>query len=452
MTPENLIDRREFMQRSALGGATLGVGFNETLPESENPDSFVPPGDRITVGMIGTGARAHQLMAAIQALPGAEIVGVCDAYKSRIERALERTGRRPKVYSDYREILADKSIDAVVIGTPDHWHATMAIEALQAGKDVYIEKPLTYTVDEGNRIVAEVQKTGRILQVGSQGMSSRLQQKAREVIASGKLGQITIIRAFFNRNTAGGAWIYPIPPDASPQTINWEMFLGPATKRPVDYARFFRWRCYQEYSGGIATDLFVHLVTSIHYMMNAKMPSNIMAMGQLYRWKESRDVPDTVNAVLEYPEGFVANLSSTFNNQVSSEGGFQILGTKGSLLLGSSLTFLPENVNEDNRWVVESWPTAMEAAYYKDAKNRQEEIPSSREPDLVAAQEQYQEVGMESTFLHFRNFFSSVKTRKQPLEDALAGHRAASCAHMVNRSIREKKIISWDFARENMKA
>ncbi len=452
MTAENLIDRREFMQRSALGGATLGVGFSETLAASEGPASAVSPGDKITVGMIGTGARAHQLMAAIQALPGAEIVGVCDAYKSRIERALERTGRRPKVYPDYREILADKSIDAVVISTPDHWHATMAIDALQAGKDVYIEKPLTYTADEGNRIIAEVQKTGRILQVGSQGMSSRLQQKAREIIASGKLGQITIIRAFFNRNTAGGAWIYPIPPDASPQTVNWEMFLGPSTKRPVDYARFFRWRCYQEYSGGIATDLFVHLVTSIHYMMNAKMPSNIMAMGQLYRWKESRDVPDTVNAVLEYPEGFVANLSSTFNNQVSSEGGFQILGTKGSLLLGNSLTFLPENVNEDNRWVIESWPTAMEAAYYKEAKNRQEEIPASREPDLVAAQEQYQEVGMESTFLHFRSFFNSIKTRKQPLEDALAGHRAASCAHMVNRSIREKRMVSWDFAKENMKA
>src|SRR5438093_874708 len=143
--------------------------------------------------------------------------------------------------------------------------------------------------------------------------------KAKEMIKSGKLGKVTIIRAAYNRNTASGAWIYPIPPDASPQTVDWEMFLGPAPKRPFSLERFFRWRCYQDYSGGIATDLFVHLVTSIHFMMNAKMPANVVAMGQLYRWKESRDVHDTINAILEYPDGSTANLSSTVNNQVSSE-------------------------------------------------------------------------------------------------------------------------------------
>jgi predicted dehydrogenase len=436
------------MQRSAVGGAALGVTLSEADGEAMTP---VAANDRITVGMIAVGARAHQLMDAIMALPNTEIVAVCDAYKGRVERALERTGRRARVCADYREILADKSIDTVVISPPDHLHAAMAIDALRAGKDVYIEKPMTYTVDEGNAIVAEVKKTGRILQVGSQGISSRIQQKARELIASGKLGQVTMLRAYFNRNTAGGAWIYPIPPDASPQTVNWDMFLGPAPKRSVDYARFFRWRCYQDYSGGIATDLFVHLVTSIHFMMNAKMPSGIMAMGQLYRWKESRDVPDTINAILEYPEGFVVNLSSTFNNQMSSESGFQILGTKGSLVVADSLTFYPEIVNEDNRWIVESWPTAMESAYYKDPKVRAEEVPATREPEVLMGQEQYREIGLDPTVIHFRNFFSSVKTRKQPVEDALAGHRAASCAHLINMSAREKRIVSWDFSRESIR-
>ncbi len=448
----NRMDRREFMQRSAIGSASLGLVLGEGRGEQLEIDSPVPASDRITVGMIGVGARAQQLMVSIMSLPNAEIVGICDAYKGRVERAVERTGKRARVYGSYKEILSDKSIDTVVIATPDHWHAPIAIDALRAGKDVYIEKPLTYTVDEGNAIVSEVQKGGRILQVGSQGMSSRVQQKAREIIASGRLGQVTMIRAYFNRNTAGGAWIYPIPPDASPATVDWEMFIGPAPKRPIDYARFFRWRCYQDYSGGIATDLFVHLVTSIHFMMNAKMPANIVAMGELYRWKESRDVPDTLNAILEYQEGFAVSLSATFNNQMSAEGGFQILGTKGSLVIGNTLILYPEVVNEDNRWIVDSWPAAMEDAYFKDPKVRREEMPATREPEVIEAQEQYQEIGLDPTDIHFRNFFASVKTRKQPLEDALAGHRAASCAHLINRSASEKRMVSWDFAKENIKA
>jgi len=452
MPPKSRINRREFMQRSALSGAAMGMAWKDSRGEDSGPLAPASPNDRITVGMIGVGARAQELMQAIMTLPNTEIVGVSDAYKGRVERAIARTKGRAKAVKDYREIIGDKSIDTVVIATPDHWHASLAIEAVRAGKDVYIEKPMTYTCEEGNNIIAEVKKSGRILQVGSQGMSSRIQQKAREIIASGKLGQVTMIRAFYNRNTAGGAWIYPIPPDASTQTVDWEMFLGPAPKRPVDYARFFRWRCYQDYSGGIATDLFVHLVTSIHYMMNAKMPSNVVAMGQLYRWKESRDVPDTINAILEYPEGFTANLSSTFNNQLSSEGGFQILGTKGSLVIGGGLTFHPEVVFDDNRWIVESWPQALEDAYYKDPKVRAEEMPSTREPEVIGGQEQYREIGVEMTVLHFRNFFSSVKTRKQPLQDALAGHRAASCAHLINKSIREKKMLSWDFAKESIRA
>ncbi len=446
------INRREFMQRSALGSAAIGAALTDTLGETAAPSRPVPASDRITVGMIGVGARAQQLMDALFELPNVEIVSLCDAYTGRVERTLERTDRKPKVAKDYSEILADKSVDTVVIATPDHWHSRMAIDAMRAGKDVYIEKPLTYTIDEGIGIIDEVKKSGRILQVGSQGMSSRVQQKAREIIASGRLGQITMLRAQFNRNTADGAWIYPIPPDASPKTVNWEMFLGPAPKRPVDYPRFFRWRCYQDYSGGMSTDLFVHLVTSIHFMMNAKMAGKVVAMGELYRWKESRDVPDTINAILEYPEGFVASLSGTFNNQYGSESGFQILGTKGTLVVGETLAFYPEIVNQDNRWIVDSWPSAMEKAYYENPKVRAEEMPATREPEVLLGSEQYREIGLDSTVVHMGNFFNCVKTRKQPAEDALAGHRAASCAHLVNASLREQKIVYWDFSKDVMKA
>jgi predicted dehydrogenase len=311
-------------RRSLLQGAVAA---------SAAPMRSYSANDRIQVGVIGTGARAHELIPALLSHPGVEITAVVDAYKGRVERAIERTGGRARAARDYREILDDKSIDAVMIVTPDHWHRQMVLDALKAGKDVYCEKPLTYRSSEGLEIIQAARATGRIVQVGSQGMSSALQRRAREMVQSGKLGKVTIIRAAYNRNTASGAWIYPIPPDASPQTVNWEMFLGPAPKRPFSLERFFRWRCYEDYSGGIATDLFVHLCTTIHYIMNANMPSRVVAMGQLYRWKD-REVPDTLNAILEYPEGFVVNLSSTFNNQAAAESSFQFLGTEGTITLG----------------------------------------------------------------------------------------------------------------------
>jgi len=440
------INRRRFIQTStamglAVNTSTLG------LAQAEKSAS-----NKITVGMIGVGARAHQLLEAIQATPGTEVVGVCDAYKGRLERALERTQGRAKIYRDYREILAEKGIDTVFIATPDHWHKTMAIDAIQAGKDVYIEKPLTYAIEEGPAIIAEVSKTNRVFQVGSQGISSRIQQKAKELIKSGKLGQITMIRASYNRNTAGGAWIYPIPPDASSQTVDWDKFLGSAPKRPYDPARFFRWRCFWDYSGGNSTDLFVHLMTTIHFLMDAKAPQTTVANGALYRWKESRDVPDTINAILDYPEGFMVTLSSTFNNQGTSEGGFQILGTKGTLVLNdNSVTFEPENVHEDNRWIVESWPSKLEEAYYKDPKVLRSEIPSSWEPRVSAGVERWDEEGKDPTFVHVGQFFDCVRNRRQPVENALVGHRAAAVAHLVNLSYRQKRLVHWDFASETVK-
>lgn len=442
------MNRREFMKRSAFAGATSALaspGSAEAKP--------IPPNDRITVGVIGSGARAQQLMGETMNLSGVEIVAVCDAYKGRAQRAVARTGGRAKIYNDYREILANKDIDTVFIGTPDHWHKTMAVESLQAGKDVYIEKPMTYAVEDGKEIIDTAKKTGRVLQVGSQGMSSSTQQMAREMVKSGKLGQVTMIRASYNRNTAGGAWIYPIPPDANEKTVNWEQFLGPAPKRGFSLERFFRWRCYWDYSGGISTDLFVHLVTSIHHITGAKMPTSVTASGELYRWKASREVPDTVNGIMVYPEGFTVNLSSTFNNQSSSESGFEILGTEGSIAFrGGQLVFTPENVWEDNRWVVTSWAKELEEAYYNDPKVQAQETPSTWEPRMLKNAEVYQEVGKEATQIHLRHFFNSVKTRKGNVQDALAGHRAAACAHLVNLSMQKKQTLYWDPAKETLKA
>jgi predicted dehydrogenase len=294
-----------------------------------------------------------------------------------------------------------------------------------------------------------VKRSDRIVQIGSQSVSGPDMIKARELVKAGKIGQVVEVRAAYNRNSAGGAWLYPIPPDASPQTVNWDQFLGPAPKRPFDLNRFFRWRCYWDYSGGIATDLFVHLVSWTHFIVDAKMPKAIVATGENYRYQKTHEVPDTVNALLLYPEGFTANLSCTFNNEHGAASGLEILGTKGSLLLrGGTLTFRPEPARENNRWVVDSWPEALEKAYYDDPKIQAIESPSTWPAQIAAGEESWQPEGRDAGYLHVENFLASVRTRRQPVEDALFGHRAASCAHIVNRSIRDKRMVEWDFAAE----
>jgi predicted dehydrogenase len=426
----------EVTRRSLLVSAT-------SVPALAAPQA----NDRIQVGVIGCGARSHELMRFLMLHPQAAITRVTDAYRGRIQRAVERT--KAQAAGNWKEILADKSVDAVVIASPDHWHKTHVVEALRAGKHVYCEKPLTYRPEEGLEIIRAARETGKIVQVGSQGVSSEVQLKARELIQAGRLGRVTMIRAAYNRNTASGAWIYPIPPDASPQTVDWEMFLGGAPRRPYSAERFFRWRCYQDYSGGIATDLFVHLCTTIHYLMEARMPSRVLAMGQLWRWRESRDVPDTLNAVLEYPEGFTVNLSSTFNNQSASEASFQFLGTEGTLSLGDSLRFDPENVTEDNRWIVESWPSALEARYWADPKVRETEMPALARPALNSGTQVFRPSGLDSTYSHMGHWLAAIRSGKPHWEDALVGHRAAACAHMVNLSVKDGRLVRWDFNTES---
>lgn len=440
------MNRRDFMKTTAMAGAVTALGSQPAFASAQ-------ANERLQVGFIGCGARAHELMAAAVAMPDVEVLGLCDAYTGRTARARGRVGGQPTVYKDYRDLLASPAIDAVFIATPDHWHKQMVLDAVAAKKDVYVEKPFSFSVDDGLLMADAVRRSGRILQVGSQGISSPVAAKARELIANGRIGQVVQVRAAYNRNSASGAWLYPIPPDASPETVDWERFLGPAPKRPFDLNRFFRWRCYWDYSGGIATDLFVHLVTWLHYTVGAKAPSTVVAVGENYRYKATHEVPDTVNAILTYPEGFTANLLCTFNNEQGAESGTEILGTKGSLVWrGGQLTYTPEPAREDNRWVVASWPDALEKAYYADPKIQAIESPDTWSARLSGAQESWRADGHDDTYTHIAGFLAAVRSRKPPVEDAVFGHRAAACAHMVNRSIRERRFVEWDAAADRMRA
>jgi predicted dehydrogenase len=436
------MNRRDFMKTTVLAGATASVARSAHA-------QTVSPSEKIAVGFIGCGARAHQHLQDLGRMNDVEVVAVCDAYTGRAQRARERTGGRATIVKDYKEILANPAIDSVFIVTPDHWHKTMMIEALAAKKDIYLEKPMSHSVEDGLAMLAAAKRSDRIVEVGSQGVSGADMAKARELVKAGRIGEVTMVRAAYNRNSDGGAWLYPIPPDASEQTVNWQQFLGPAPARPFDLNRFFRWRCYWDYSGGVATDLFVHLVSWLNFVLDAKMPKAIVATGETYRFKKTHEVPDTVNALLLYPEGFTANLCCTFNNEQGAESGLEILGTTGSLILrNGDIVLKAEQRQEDNRWVVDSWPQALEDAYYADPKIQAVESPFTWKPRVESEGERWRVEGLDASFMHLRNFFESLRTRKPPYEDALFGHRAAACAHMVNRSIREKRMVEWDFAKE----
>ena len=439
------MNRREFIERSVLAGAAMTAAPRVLRARTG-------ASDRLRLGFIGCGARGQELLQIAHAAPGVEVVSLVDAYSGRAERARARTGGRAAIAPDYRAVLDRDDVDAVFISTPDHWHRAMVVDAVTAGKDVYVEKPMTFAVDEGLDIVAAVRKSGRILQVGSQGVSGVHLAKARNLVRDGRLGQVTMVRAAYNRNSASGAWLYPIPPDASPTTVNWDQFLGPAPRRPFSLERFFRWRCYWDYSGGIATDLFVHLVSWLHTVLDAKMPATVLASGEVYRWKDTHEVPDTVNALLSYPEGFMASLSCTFNNEQGSSSGLEILGTKGSLLIrGDRVEFRPEPAREDNRWVVASWPEPLERAYYDDPKVRAIESPDTWPARMREASEVWTGEGRNDTVQHVQRFFECVRTRQTPVEDAVFGHHAASCAHMVNRAIKERRLVEWDFTADRIR-
>src|SRR6266852_491885 len=296
--------RRHFLKSTAAAGlvAARKVSANDRLQIA-----------LIGAGGMGSGDTRYQL-----GFPGVALVAVCDIYDGRLTRAKELWGNHLFTSRDYREILARSDVDAVIVGTPDHWHSRITIDALNAGKDVYCEKPMVHYVEEGKDVIAAQQRGGRILQVGSQYVSSLVYQKARELLQSGAIGQLNMVEAWLDRNTAIGAWEYSIPPDASPANIDWDRFLGNAPKVPFEPVRLFRWRNYRDYGTGVAGDLFVHLLTGLHFATGSKGPNRVYATGGLRFWKDGRDVPDVMLALLDYP-GFTVQLKVNFESGSPAE-------------------------------------------------------------------------------------------------------------------------------------
>lgn len=433
------ITRRQFMERSA--GTTAALN----LVRGSQTAAQTPPSDGIGVAVIGAGIRGVELIQATLEIPGVEVRAAADLYDGHLQRVKELTQNRAETTRDYRPLLQRKDIDAVVIATPDHWHKPQVVEALQAGKDVYCEKPLTWRPEEGAEIIAAAKRTGKLVQVGSQFRSMPVSEKARELIRSGALGKITMIKGWEHRNTPMGAWVYPIPPDASPQTIDWEQFLGPAPKSPFSLERFFRWRCWWDYSGGVATDLFVHYLTAIHYLTGATMPRTAVASGGLYRWTDGRDVPDQLTALYDYGD-FTVNLYVNLNSAQGSSG-IIIMGAEGNLDYNPRrLIFTPDKPRQSFRYALNSWPRALTESWSKEQKLARDGAPweaAGWEP----GQQIFETFGEESTGAHLRAFFNSMRSRQPSVEDAEMGNNAALAAHMANFAYRNKRMARWDAAR-----
>jgi len=366
--------------------------------------------EKVTLGLIGCGGRGTHVMGVFQNA-GATVAGVCDVYADRVDRAQQKGGSGAKGYRDHRKLLESKDIDTVLIATPDHWHAGCAIDALNAGKDVYVEKPLTLTIEEGPMIVKAARVNNRICQVGMQQRSgSHYLQAKEEYVKSGKLGKITLARTWWHGN---GAHLQKAPASlrTQPSNLDWARFLGPVKWRDWDPQQFWNFRAYLDFGGGQVTDLFTHWIDVVHMFMDQDNPVSASAAGGVYHYKDGRTAPDTINVLLEYPNNWTATFEATLAPGLTGAA-VEMVGTEGRL-----------------------WITRQRFEYY----SREKGAP----PVVVNAPK-------EQTIEHVQNFLDCVKSRKLPNGDVYIGHRSAMASHLGNIAYLQKRRLNFNPDREEI--
>lgn len=374
--------------------------------------------DRLHIGVIGNGGMATnhmQHLVRMRNTDNFDIVAVCDLWDKRRDAAARLTGGKP--FKDHRALLDTKEIDYVLIAVPEHWHFQCAMDALDAGKHVYVEKPMTHKIEESKKLIAKIKSTGKKLQVGVQGMSDESYEVANRYVKEGALGNIVMAQIDYSRNYAsGGIWPYEIDPTAQPGVnLDWNKWLGTAPKRKWDPDRFFRWRRYWDYSGGIATDLFIHRVTRIIKALDLKFPERAIGMGGTYEYKgDPTEVPDTFNIMLDYPGGPTVMLVSSLANSTPIE--HVIRGHKATLTFTrTGFTIKPQ------------------AEFAKDVK------------EIV-----YEKKGSESIDLHHRNLQAAIRSNEPLKCDCMLGFYGVVACKMGVQSFRTKKYVKWDKAKERI--
>ncbi len=449
---KSFFSRRQFLQTSAgAAGALLATKsvFLDPLP-AEAYVQNVAPSDRLRLGIIGIGMQGAPLLTTAISLPGVECVAACDLYDGRHTLAREIT-QKPNlpVTRRYHDLLNNKEIDCLIAAVPDHWHKQVVVDAVNAGKDIYCEKPMSHTAAEGYEMAAAYQKSGRIVQIGSQRVSSVLYKKAKEIIASGKLGELNLVEGWLGRNDPTGCWEYPPPPDLSPQNLDWDTWQGTAPKKSFDPLAFARWRCWKEYGTGVAGDLLVHLVSGTIFALGInEPPTRAMAMGGILRWPDGRNMPDVHATLFEYgklPVYMRLNLGAEMPETVR----FQ--GSKGILEVTEfALSFSPQTgTDQAPSYYAQSFPQAMRDAYFKEWHEKNDPKPG-QEPSLEGIN--FHSDDYDDLRPHLWNFFQAVRSRKPVVEDAVFGNHAALACHMANESYFRKTQVYLDPATKSIKS
>src|SRR6185312_3322060 len=438
--------RREF-----LGAAAVGSGLATSLLAAQSRQHIpLSANDKIQVALIGCGGMGQGDAHTSVSTGLTKIVAACDCYDGRLEHMKELYGRDIFTTKNYQELLARQEIDAVIIGTPDHWHQKVTIDALNAKKDVYCEKPMVQHIEDGLAVVEAQKRTGRILQIGSQRVSSIVYKKAQELFRSGAIGKLNMIEAWYDRNSAIGAWEYTIPPDASTDTCDWNQFQGRAPHTEWDPKRFFRWRCYRDYGTGVAGDLFVHLFSGLHFITGALGPTRVFATGGLRFWKDGRDVPDVLIGLYDYPESsghpaFNLIMRTNFVNGARENSGFRFTGTEGIMTVGSNVTVTTPPPQTQPGYTISTFSEAEQKAYLKWYHDRYPEVRPSA-AGLKASHDQTFEPPPDYSdhYDHHLNFALAIRSRKPVVEDAVFGFRAAAPALLSNVSYFDDRVVAWD--------
>jgi len=447
----NRFSRREFL---AMGAGAAGASLvTKTIFLNPEPawafQGPVSPSDRVRFGIIGVGMQGSGLLTNAIELPGIECVAACDLYDGRHTLAKEIVRPDLPTTRRYQELLANKDIDCIVAAVPDHWHKQVVVDAVSAGKDIYCEKPMSHTAADGVEMVTAAKRTGRIVQIGSQRVSSVICAKAKELVTKGALGDLMLVEGSLGRNDPTGAWEYPPPPDLSPQTLDWDTWQGMVPKRPFDPKIFARWRCWKEYGTGVAGDLLVHLISGMQYVVGINQPpKRVMAMGGILRWKDGRNMPDVHAALFEYGE---VPMYMRLNLGTETPEVYRFQGSKGILELTEfTLTYIPQaGVDTSPSYYAYSFPKAMREEYFKKWHQEHDAVPGK---ETAFEGVTYRSISWDDVKPHLWNFFQAVHSRKPVVEDAVFGHNAALACHMANESYFRKSAVSWDAGSNTIKS
>ena len=444
------LDRRSFLKHAGLAAAATRFPLLARAQAQEGAARRVGPNDTVQIALIGAGGRGQAITRNALTLPGVKLMAVADCYDGRLAHAKELFGADVMTTRDYKEILARKDIDAVVIATPDHWHRQAALDSMAAGKDVYCEKPMIHEYADGPLMIEGAKRHNRILQVGSQRVSNIAYAKAKELLASGAIGKLNMVQAHWDRNSAQGAWEYTVPLDAGTQTCDWPRFEGSAPKHAWDPERFFQWRKYKDYGTGVAGDLFVHLFSGTHFITGSHGPTKAYATGGLRFWNDGRDVPDVLLGLFDYssPQGdWNLELRVNFVDGGAEGEGFTFTGSEGTLEINSKGLILNRVPREKGPGMsIDSFTNGMQKQLRQDYLQKH---PEDTRLQMNSMTDNTTETyllpgGYNDVVDHFRNFFASMRTRQEPVEDATFGYRAAGAALLCLQSMEKRTVVHWD--------